>query len=95
MILENLIIVSKRTCSDLTMRSASEIIKAVGTVTPTQHKTIEHIAVRTRSAQGDLLRLARECAQDGALMDLRMLDRFAAGEMIEVLETYERMKVAA
>ncbi len=98
MTLENLIIVSKRTCSDLTMRSPSQIIKAVGTVTPEQHKTIERLAARTNSATGDLLRLARECQQDGALVDVAQLDRYAAADVIETLEKYNyytRLKAAA
>lgn len=95
MSLEKLILVSKRRTNDLTMRSANEIIRAVGTVTQDQQKQIASLAERTESAPGDLLRLARECAQNGALMDVAQLDRFAAGEMIAVLEAYERMERAA
>ncbi len=87
--LENEILVSKRRTSDLTMRPPSEIIRAVATVTPEQHRTIQRLAARTQSASGDLLRLARECAQDGALVDVAQLDRFAAADVIEVLEKYE------
>lgn len=93
--LQNIIVASKRGVINLTMRSANEIIRAVGTVTQDQQKQIASLAERTESAPGDLLRLARECAQNGALMDVAQLDRFAAGEMIEVLEAYERMERAA
>lgn len=91
MILEDEIILSTaRACSGLTMRSPSEIIRAVGTMTQHQQQTIEQLAARTQSASGDLLRLARECQQDGAMVHLAELDRYAAGDMIEVLEDYER-----
>lgn len=87
--LENEIIVSTARTPGLTMRSPSEIIKGVGTVTEQQRKEIACLAARTESAAGDLLRLARECAQDGALVDIGQLDRFAAQDVIATLQKYE------
>ena len=96
--IEDQILVSKRRTIDLTMRRPSEIIRAVGTVTQQQHQQIERLAARTESATGDLLRLARECAQDGSLVDIAQLDRFAAADVIETLEKYDyyrRLAIAA
>ncbi len=67
-------------------------------MTHQQHQQIEQLAARTGSAKGDLLRLARECAQNGSLVAVAQLDNFAAADVIEVLEKYDyytRLKAAA
>ena len=84
-----LVVMGKRTCAPLTMRSPSEIIRGVATVTQQQHEQVIRIARRTSTGPGDLLRLARECAQDGSIVDVKQLDRFAAADVIETLRKYE------
>ena len=46
----------------------------------------------TQSSDGDLLRLARECAHDDTLVHLGQLTRVDAGEMIQVLREYRYFK---
>ena len=84
-----LVVMGKRTCAPLTMRSPSEIIRGVATVTQQQHEQVIRIARSTSTGPGDLLRLARECAQDGSIVDVKQLDRFAAADVIETLRKYE------
>jgi hypothetical protein len=57
-------------------------------MTPEQAYELETLQRVTESSNGDMLRLARECAQDPALDCMGEMSRTDAGEMIEVLRTY-------
>jgi hypothetical protein len=57
-------------------------------MSPEQAYELETLQRITGSSDGDMLRLARECAQDPALDWMGEMSRSDAGEMIEVLRTY-------